>query len=271
MPITFSTCWYSFKNKFSNSDYEKWIHNMLSNVNNYNLVIYSDENSSGILKPYLQNPRIKLVLKPVEDFYGYKYKEYWEKNHMMNPHLTSYGVVWQVNMLWSEKIHFVKQSAEKKYFESEWYGWCDIGYFRARSYLDLQMDQLEEWPNPEKLSNLDTNKIHYGRPALETQELVKLWSIIRDKNNIGLPKVQIPPDQVSIAGGFFILHKNKIDWWRETFDAKLRLYFENNYLVKDDQMIIADCIFSDDGGNFWVHCENKPPLDNWFMFQRLLL
>jgi hypothetical protein len=36
-------------------------------------------------------------------------------------------------MLWSEKISFVKETMDNQYFNTEYYGWCDIGYFRNRS------------------------------------------------------------------------------------------------------------------------------------------
>ena len=47
---------------------------------------------------------------------------------------------------------------------------------------------------------------------------------------------------MSNAGGFFLCHRDKISWWCETYENKLRLYFENKYLVKDAQIIIIDCI-----------------------------
>ena len=60
--------------------------------------------------------------------------------------------------------------------------------------------------------------------------------------------------------GFFIIHKDKINWWAETYDAKLELYFKNNYLVKDDQIILLDCIFSNQD-NFLMFREKKNDLD----------
>ena len=87
MSITFSTCWYNFKAKFDSSTYLQWIDNMLSNVNQYNLVIYSDEQSSRCLEKYLQNPKIKLILKPYTEFYNYTYHESWMKNHENNESL----------------------------------------------------------------------------------------------------------------------------------------------------------------------------------------
>ena len=79
----------------------------------------------------------------------------------------------------------------------------------------------------------------------------------------------IPSLQISIGGGFFLIHEEKIDWWFSTFDNMLQLYFENNYVVKDDQMIILNCI-SNNMDRFNLYYENNPRYDNWFMFQRLL-
>jgi hypothetical protein len=43
----------------------------------------------------------------------------------------------------------------------------------------------------------------------------------------------------------------------------------NKYLVKDDQTIVLDCIFSQQK-HFSLARENNTNYDNWFMFQRLL-
>ena len=67
----------------------------------------------------------------------------------------------------------------------------------------------------------------------------------------------------------FILHKNNIEWWSTTYDNKLKLYFENNYLVKDDQIILVDCILSN-LDKFNLFREYNDHFDNWFMFQRIL-
>jgi hypothetical protein len=51
---------------------------------------------------------------------------------------------------------------------------------------------------------------------------------------------------------------------------KLALYFKHGYLVKDDQIILADCILSD-LEQFALCKEADLQYDNWFLFQRLLL
>ena len=266
--ITFSTCWYNFKAKFDNSTYLRWIDNMLSNVNNYNLVIYSDEPSSQCFKKYLNNPRIKLIIKPHELFYNYRYKDNWITNHSNNVLLND-RVDWKVNMLWSEKIYFVHETMSEKYFDTDFYGWCDIGYFRNRPN-DMSNEQLSAWPSKSIIEQLNKNKIYYACVNNNNNYIRELLQIISNKNSVGLPDIPIPQNQMSIAGGFFISHKDKIEWWRNMYDNKLKLYFDNEYLVKDDQIIIADCIFSN-LSEFCLCKEQNNHYDNWFLFQRYLL
>ena len=91
-----------------------------------------------------------------------------------------------------------------------------------------------------------------------------------NKNEVGLPTHPINPTQTSIAGGFFLITQENINWWFTTFDTKLELYFKNNYLVKDDQMIIINCI-GENITKFFLVEENNISFDKWFMFKRFLL
>jgi hypothetical protein len=266
MSITFSSCFYIIKSKFDPTIYIKWMNNFISIVNNFNLVIYTDENSVKYINTS-ENLKIQIILKPFEEFYNYKYKDYWISNHEKNILLNDV-VDWKVNMLWSEKVWFVNETIQKQYFNTEFYGWCDIGYFRNR-YMDSHTDSLINWPNEQIIQDLNINKIHYACINDNKLSTNHLYKLINNKNESGLPIVEIPANQNSIAGGFFIIHKTKIDEWSKTFDDKLYLYFKNNYLVKDDQIILADCIFSD-LKNFFLHKENNNMYDKWFMFQRIL-
>ena len=266
MSITFSSCFYIIKSKFNPNTYIQWMNNFFTIVNNFNLVIYTDENSSQYIDTK-GNPKIKIIIKSIEQFYNYKYKQYWIENHKKNIFTNSWSS-WELNMLWSEKIWFVKETIERKYFESEFYGWCDIGYFRNRPN-DLHSNNLLNWPNNDKIMNLDKNKICYGCVNNDDNFMNFLQQIVNNKNQLGLPKQQIPASQISISGGFFIIHKDKINWWLETYNKKLELYFKHNYLVKDDQIILVDCIFSN-LNDFIIFRENASTFDNWFMFQRIL-
>jgi len=277
MSITFSTCFYIIKSKFDENIYSEWMTNLFSIVNHFNLVIYTNKKSFKIIQNIndknnliKNNSNIKIVIKSMKNFYNYQYKKYWIKNHKKNESLKNTS--WKLNMLWSEKIWFVKKTIEKKYFDTEFYGWCDIGYFRNR-YNDLHSNNLFNWGNNveflKKIYN-NKNKICYACINNNDNYMKQFSQFINDKNYKGLPKQEIPVNQQSFAGGFFILHKDEIKWWSTTYDDKLKLYFKNNYLVKDDQFIIADCILSNQE-HFSLFRENKLEFDNWFMFQRILL
>lgn len=267
MSITFSSCFYIIKSKFGPETYIQWMTNFLSIVNNFNLVIYTDETSSKFIDTK-NKPKIKIIIKPFTKFYNYKYKDFWINNHEKNVYNKNWSC-WELNMLWSEKIHLVKETIERKYFDTELYGWCDIGYFRNRD-KDLNISNLSNWANIEKINSIvDKTKIIYACVNNDDGFISKLFKLINNKNNIGLTVMPIPVPQISIAGGFFILHKDNIQWWCKTYDDKLCLYFKNNYLVKDDQIILADCIFSDIN-KFILFREDDVNYDNWFMFQRIL-
>jgi len=267
MSITFSSCFYIIESKFEPSKYIKWMRNFISIVNKFNLVIYTDENSVKYINTN-NNPNIKVIIKPMDNFFNHKYRSFWIENHKKNTLLNDKSC-WQLNMLWAEKIAFVKETIYKNYFDSEFYGWCDIGYFRNR-IEDTNTSELKSWPDLDKINKLDKNKVVYACINNNNSYINDLVNIIQNKNENDLPCTPIPPFQLSIAGGFFILHKQMIDWWFYTFDNKLFKYFLNEYLVKDDQIIVADCVFSNLEWFTLFREKDREPYDNWFMFQRIL-
>jgi len=268
MSITFSSCFYIMESKFTPSKYIEWIKNIILIANNFNLVIYTDQNTVKYIDTKFK-PNIKIVIKPINEFYNYKYKKQWIHNHENNTLLNKVSC-WELNMLWAEKINLVKETIERTYFETDFYGWCDIGYFRNRRdfNLDTNLYELMNWPNVDKINALDKNKIVYACINNDDGYINDLIQIVHNKNTHGLPTIPIPPYQHSIAGGCFILHRNMINWWFSTFNQTLESYFKYHYLVKDDQIIIADCVFSN-LDKFTLYKEYQPPYDNWFMFQRI--
>jgi len=255
MSITFSSCFYSVKSKFDESMYYKWITHLLLNVKNFNLVIYTDDkNYIKITELIKNNPNIKLILRPLDKLHNYKYKDSWIKNESNN-------ISWELQMVWAEKIHFVYDTICNKYFETNLFGWIDIGYFRGRK-KDIKITKIPKWPNKDKINKLNIDKIYYG--FVNSNKVFNAfisWS--KNKNNILY-------NECAIAGGFFIIHEKNIEWWKTEFDSKLQIYFNNNLFIKDDQTILTDCIFSN-LNKFEICFENNYKYDNWFMFQRLLL
>jgi len=268
--ITFSTCFYVLKSKFPIETYLKWINNLLSIVNNFNLVIYTNKESMIYLLKLIDttNKNIKVIIKPLEDFYTYKYRDNWIKNHEKSNMVLHKVIDWKLNMLWNEKVFLVNETVRKRYFNSLYYGWCDIGYFRNRTN-DLHTNYLKQWPNPIKLLELSKKDIIcYGCVNNDLLELTN--EIIAHYKN----KLQTPPTEryndVSFAGGFFILSPNMSYCYAKIYELKLEYYFSNNYFIKDDQTIIQDIILTNPY-LFNVCKEDNKVFDNWFMFQRYLL
>jgi len=274
--ITYSTCFYILKSKFDPSFYIQWMKNMLSIVKNFNLVIYTNIIFLGDIKiiendpnsKIKNNPLIKIINKPLYNFYCYRYKDLWIANHSKN--LSLKETSWELNMLWNEKIAFVNETIKMQYFKTENYGWCDIGYFRNRPE-DTHTNKLYNWSSFNVIHSLSQNNfIYYACVNNDSNYINYLTDIINNKNKKELPSFPIPEEQISVSGGFFILQKNKINWWFNTYYQKLNLYLTNDYLIKDDQIILADCIFTNSiRNNFFLFHENDS-YDNWFMFQRIL-
>lgn len=246
------------------------MNNLISIVNQFNLVIYTDEETSEVLETK-NNPRIRVIIRPFEQFHNYEYREWWVKNHEKNYPLNTM-LDWEVNVLYNEKVWFVRETWEKCYFDTEFYGWCDAGYFRNRNRKtshDTHTRHLSNWSNPRAIHSLDKTKIHYAQ--VERHEnpphLEHLKNLIRDKNEDGLPKTPIPVNQVSLGSGIVILHRDLVDQWHLTFTNKLKLYMKHDYLVMNDQIIQVDCVFSEPE-RYRLHLED---IDNWFMFQRILM
>ena len=278
-------------------------------VNRFYLVIYTDKETYDFIVTEVQKldaetvSRIKVVVKPYTDFYNYKYAEYWKSNNN-NPACKLYGVAdWRLNMLWCEKVHFVNETIERRYFDTdtdtEYYGWCDIGYFRdtltkpASMLETLRNTQTaysklirERWPNPAKINALDKNRVYYGcniSPYLMNIAL-QHHSDHFGRSNIDaeseLPRTIYDKRAHFISGGFFITGREKMKWWAHTFQTTLEKYIAHNAVIQDDQQLIAHCIFTSNSGTGSSSiCENDlcitkvnemSPDKLWFMFRDLL-
>lgn len=270
--LTLVTAWYNFKAKFNIEVYRKWISNLLLNVKEFKLIIFTNEESKWLIEDNI-NINLKIIILEIEDFYGYQFKDQWIYNHTQN-HLLNTKVDWRVNMLWAEKIAFVKRAIENNYFaeecreDEEWFGWCDIGYFRGGP-TNMAIHKMKEWPNKNKIAVLDRSKIYYTQ-VCDHSILNFLARIILQKNEKGLPIQPIPENQTSVAGGFFLITPATINWWNQVFYNRLNEYFKNNYLVKDDQIIILDCIINN-LTKFKLIKETVPGMNEWFAFSHYLL
>lgn len=259
MTITLSTCFYVVRSKFPPQTYIQWMAQFFFIVREFNLVVYTDELSSSFLPSNVHNPRIRVVIRPIEQFTTYKYKQEW----IANQQIGASTIPWQLNMLWNEKAFFVQETVRNKYFPASFYGWCDIGYFRNRIGRDMPLKKLLRWGSAEKISRIDMTKINYGCVERDFRYIDYLYN--RSSTGAFYP---IPATRPVVSGGFFIAPSSEIGWWTDVYESTLKQYFENNAFIKDDQTIIASAIFTHPE-KFMFHREFSPPYDHWFLFQRI--
>jgi len=272
--LTLSTCFYVLKSKFNPQQYVKWFSNLLSIVRNFNLVIYTDMLSFNYIKDIinLNNTLIKIVFKPLEEFELYKYKDDWIRNHSNSNLLLHKNIDWKLNMLWNEKIFFVKDTINKGYFNTLYYGWCDIGYFR-NNLNNVHTNYLQNWPNPINLLKFPfiNNCIHYAR--VEKNNDIYNNEIEHIKEHYLNDFKTHPSSNLllnTFAGGFFILQNTMIYLYAKMYEEKLKYYFDKNYTIKDDQTILLDIIATNQQ-LFEIHDNFSNYLNEWFMFQYILL
>ena len=178
------------------------------------------------------------------------------KNDLLN-HNSIFNINWKLNMIWNEKIYFVYDTYIHNYFNSDYYIWCDIGYFREPLIN-------KKWPNYDVVKNLNPNTIYYAHVCDNNILSYYIKAIL---NNI-----QVPYTQASISGGFFIIHKNKLLWYKTIYYDTLSSFFENNLLIKDDQYIILQCVtYNLNHFNLIKDPTTTKIDDNWFFFTKFLL
>jgi hypothetical protein len=268
--LILSTCWYSVGAKFNDEVYHSWMDNMLSNVVKYFVVIYTDDNSYfGLIHKYGYNPNIKFVLLPFNEFIGYKTfgEKFWKENHDRNKWLNQL-VHWEVNMIWCEKVHFVEKTCENCFFKENphetWYGWIDIGYFRCRPGFDISREYLQHIPG--KMNSFSREKINYLLVNKNKIQMDYLKNLVQNEKSL-------PPNQVSFGGGCFIAFGDDlIKQWSKYFSQIMKeKYLDKGLVIKDDQIIIATCIFLN-SEMFDIHISPQTiTLDPWFYFTHLLL
>lgn len=293
--ITLTSCLYQLKNRHGKTLHLDWFRYFIQIVNRFYLVIYTSENEYHIMNDEIQRlpeetqRKIKVILKPYTEFYNYKYEKYWISNNN-NPACDLHNVSdWRLNMVWCEKVHFVRRTIEEKYFDTEYYGWCDIGYFRdtisGHSPFSITYSNKirDGWPNSNKINRLHKNKVYYGL-NLEPDIIrvgynyhIRHFSPSNIDNNTGIPKDRYIHDAHIISGGFYIAGREKALWWCSRFQEILERYITNNVVVQNEQHIIAHCVFMSENANqnnkdFCILKVNETHPDKlWFLFRDFLM
>ena len=254
--ITFSSCLYGMKNRHGYEKHLNWFRDFIRVVNRFYLVIYTGETEYSVICDEVRKlgedtqRKIKVILKPFSEFHNSKHERFWTDNNARPECKLADIADWRLNMLWCEKTHFVRETIEKQYFDTEYYGWCDVGYFRdTLSSGSAYRERIcEDWPNPDKINRLRKDKVYYGCNISTSNLYIGYTYYTRHFNNAdpetGIPRESYPRRAHMLSGGFYITGREKALWWCSRFQEILELYIANNAIIQDDQHIIAHCVFT---------------------------
>jgi len=266
-----------------------WFREFIRVVNRFYLVIYTGEKEYDAICNEIRKlggdvqGKIKVICKPFSEFHNYKYERFWMDNNARPECKLAKIADWRLNMLWCEKTHFVRETIENRYFDTEYYGWCDVGYFRDTLSSAYRERIREHWPNPNIINRLYKDKVYYGCNMSPSKLYIGYTYHTRHFNNIhwesGIPRDLYRENAHLVSGGFYITGREKALWWCCRFQEILELYITNNEVIQDDQHIIAHCVFTTNGGStpdtnpdFCIIKINETNEDAlWFLFRDFLL
>lgn len=262
--ITLITAYFKLdKNKY-NSDYIDWMSNLLMNLDK-NLIIFTSIDTYLLIKKLRENYKTKtfIIITTIEDFYNYKYLDYYKKDHerdhmnMKYPNLRNPSLY----MIWNEKLKFVERGMNINPYKTSYFAWIDIGYVRNKIYIDKYLKK--GFPNVE---NLKEDKIY-----MLNIDYTFTSEDFKDPFNQKFRYIDN-----KIGGGFIIGSEiNLRKMIEEFYNNILITYMNNDYFIGEDQTLYTSLylknpemiklIRGDNDETTLPYCEMK-----WFYFLKFL-
>jgi hypothetical protein len=255
---TIVTCYYKFPSKHSYENYDAWMTNFLSTVEN-EMIIFCDPESfskvEALRKPFEDLTDIFVI--PLEETYcGLPvYQEIWKKDWQRDTEKFIHNP--NLYIIWNEKAMFMQRAIQVNPFETNFFMWCDIGCFRSKEDMHL----FSTWPSQEFLNNAKKDKMYFLNiePFKEGDLDIlpnKLTKSFEGKNRIG--------------GTIFFGHKDICVPWIEKYYYYMNVYMENNYFAGKDQNILAT-FYAAHPEMFELVQPQPNEGDPWFYLQRYFL
>jgi len=242
--------------RMSYHTYMWWMRNTLSLDSN--IVIYSESKFIDELTKYRKefDPKLEKTIfidQPLEELPMYQ-KYYDSLSKLMSSDTFKSKVDFPevpemcqplYNIIMFNKVFFLKDTIEKKYFDNDIVVWADAGGLRD----DISLYQNKKWPNIFKIKNLDFNKITFFSHNQDFNVTDKEFHSLSQIRNIqgtafflpshlidSLLELVVETVDESISGGYIgsdekifdicytkqkdLFHLIKSDW-REYFDLML--------------------------------------------------
>lgn len=218
--------WGSFG--LSYNTYLNWMRNTLSL--NSKFVIYTENKFSDRIKeyrrefdPYLENTVV--VESPIEQLYYYKnyYKklnalmfsdEFKKKNFVEVPEMTEP----LYNVIMFNKLEFLRDAKENKYFNNDLLIWADAGGLRE----SIDNYKNETWPSLAKINQLDNSKVTFFSHSKNIR--------VENKESHALSQVRY------IQGTSFIVPSKLVNMLADGFETTVDDCIDNGFIGSDEKI-----------------------------------
>jgi FkbM family methyltransferase len=218
--------WSSFS--LSYDTYLHWMRNTLSL--NCKIVIYTEEKFIEEIEGYRKefDPSFEntvLIKEPLEQLYYYKHyydkffdlmnsEDFRNKTHSDVPEMIRP----LYNIIMFNKVEFLKDVKDKRYFDNDLLMWVDAGGLRD----NIGKYKGEIWPSLDKVNQLDNSKVTFFSHSKNI--------IVNNKESHALSQVRF------IQGTAFMVPSNLIDSLAQEFKTTVDECLENGYIGSDEKI-----------------------------------
>lgn len=240
---TIVTCYYLIdKSKHTPSEYKIWINNLISNLKNVNIVIFTcAKDRSQIDEIVTKNSSINyhIIEKEIKNLMvSTKYSDIWENQYKMDA-TTNCGRGIDCYKIWNNKFSFLKEAIEINPFNSDKFIWNDIGNVRNSNVFKY----LNHYPSEKNISN-------------DKLDIVLLNSF-NDHSQL------IFQNEIHFSGSMFGAHKNVILQLEKLYYIYFEIYLKKNKFIGCDQQIISS-LYLKNKDKFNCIIPHNSTIDPWF-------
>ena len=137
---TIVTAYFDIPSKHSSSEYKTWMTNMLSLQDA--MVIYTTPDLVDTIREFRKHARNRTHIVPIhlkDTRMATSYDAaFWKAQNVLDPERARHTDV-RLYWIWNEKVEFLHRTVHSNPFQSIFWAWVDIGYFRTTAYNGKQM------------------------------------------------------------------------------------------------------------------------------------
>jgi galactoside 2-L-fucosyltransferase 1/2 len=146
------------KSKHGGNKYLNWMTNILSLQDP--MIIFTTNDMQERIKYIRQNRKTKIIVMKLEDCMMYKKysPKFWNEQLNSDPEKSIHSK--ELFIIWNEKINFLKEAIQLNPFNSKFFAWFDIGYFRNSEYNNnIMLQKIPESLNKNQVMLLNVSTL----------------------------------------------------------------------------------------------------------------